>query len=67
MYRLMFVIHAMTMTALMGIFVTAVLTMNLPGWKPVALAALAGFVLSIPVSWWAAREIVRRSPDQAAE
>lgn len=67
MYRLMFVIHAMSMTVLMGIFVTAVLTMGLPGWKPVVLAAAAGFLLSIPVSWWAAREIVRRSPDHAAE
>lgn len=67
MYRLMFVIHVMTMTVLMGICVTAVLTMNLLGWKPVVLAALAGFVLSIPVSWWAAREIVRRAPGETAE
>jgi len=67
MYRLMFVIHAMTMTVLMGIFITAVLAMNLPGSKPVVLAAAAGFLLSIPVSWWAAREIIRRSPDHAQE
>ncbi len=67
MYRLMFVIHTVTMTVLMGIFVTAVLTMSLPGWKPVVLAAAAGFLLSIPVSWWVAREIIRRSPDHAAE
>ncbi len=67
MYRLMFVIHAMTMTVLMGIFITAVLTMGLAGWKPVVLAAAAGFVLSIPLSWWAAREIIRRSPDHAGE
>lgn len=67
MYRLMFVIHAMTMTVFMGIFVTAVLTLNLPGWHPVALAAAAGFVLSFPVSWWAAREILRRAPAEKAE
>ena len=65
MYRLMFVIHTMTMTVLMGIFITAVLTMNLPGWQPVAVAAAAGFLVSIPVSWWVAREIIRRSPDHA--
>ena len=62
MYRLMFVIHAMTMSVLMGVFITVVLTMNMPGWKPVVLAAAAGFVLSIPISWWVAREIIRRSP-----
>lgn len=67
MYRLMFVIHAMTMTALMGIFITAVLAMNLSGWQPVAMAAAAGFVLSIPLSWWVAREIIRRAPTETAE
>lgn len=51
MSKLFFVLHAVVMTALMGIAVTAVLTMNLPGWKPIALAALAGFIVSLPVTW----------------
>lgn len=67
MYRLMFVLHAVIMTMLMGIFITAVLTMNLPGWQPVAFAAAAGFVLSIPLSWWVAREIIRRAPPERTE
>ncbi len=57
MSKLFFAIHAMAMTVLMGIAVTAVLTMNLPGWKPVVLAALAGFVVSVPVSWVVAKKI----------
>lgn len=57
MSKLFFAIHAVAMTTLMGIAVTAVLTMNLPGWKPVVLAALAGFAVSIPVSWVVARKI----------
>lgn len=64
MFRLMMVIHAVVMTALMGICVTAVLTMNLPGWKPVALAALVGFVASIPASWLIARAILRHTGGQ---
>lgn len=59
--RLMLAIHAMAMTVLMGTFVTAVLAMSLPGWKPLALAAFAGFVLSIPISWGVARAIVRNT------
>lgn len=57
MNRLMWILHAMISTTLMGIGVTAVLTMNLPGWKPIALAAAIGFAISLPVSWWTARKI----------
>ncbi len=57
MSRLMWILHAMISTALMGIGVTAVLTMALPGWKPIALAAALGMALSFPASWWIARRI----------
>ena len=61
MFRLMMVIHAVVMTTLMGICVTAVLTMNLPGWKPVALAAAVGFVAAFPISWAVARAILKQT------
>ncbi|HQN54518.1 MAG: hypothetical protein RL702_1324 [Pseudomonadota bacterium] len=57
MSRLMWILHAIISTALMGVGVTAVLTMALPGWKPIALAAALGMALSFPVSWLVARRI----------
>ncbi len=57
MSKLFFILHAVIMTTLMGVAVTAVLTMNLPGWKPIALAALAGFLVSLPVTWVIANKI----------
>lgn len=57
MSRLFIMIHTMAMTVLMGAGVTAVLAANLPGWKPLALAALAGFVISVPVAWVISKKI----------
>lgn len=57
MNRLMWILHSMIATTVMGILITAVLTMNMPGWKPIALAAAVGFVISLPLSWWVARKI----------
>ncbi|WP_374421190.1 hypothetical protein [Novosphingobium arvoryzae] len=57
MNRLMWVLHAMVSTTLMGIGVTAVLATNLPGWQPIAIAAAIGFVVALPVSWLVARKI----------
>lgn len=57
MNRLMWVLHAMVSTTLMGIGVTAVLAANLPGWQPIAIAAAIGFVVALPVSWLVARKI----------
>jgi len=57
MNRLMWVLHAMVSTTLMGIGVTAVLAANLPGWQPIAIAAGIGFVVALPVSWLVARKI----------
>lgn len=57
MSRLFIMIHTMAMTVLMGAGVTAVLAMNMPGWKPLVVAALAGFVISLPVAWVIAKKI----------
>lgn len=58
MNRLALALFPMIATTLMGIAVVAVLTMDI--WatgKPIVWAALGGFVLSIPVSWWVGRQI----------
>ncbi len=57
MPRLMWILHAVVATVLMGIGVTAVLTLGLPGWQPIAIAAAAGFAAAFPVSWPVARKI----------
>ena len=61
MYRLMMILFAVIGTTMMGMGVTAVLAANLPGWQPLALAAAAGAVLALPVSWLVARRIVAAS------
>lgn len=61
MIRLMLVLLAVIGTTLMGIGVTAVLSMGMQGWKPVALAALVGAVLSLPASWLVARQILAKT------
>jgi hypothetical protein len=58
MNRLALALFPMVATTLMGIAVVAVLTMDI--WatgQPILWAALAGFVVSIPVSWWIGRQI----------
>lgn len=57
MNRLMWVLHAVVATTLMGVGVTAVLAANMQGWKPIAIAAAIGFVVAFPVSWLIARKI----------
>lgn len=57
MNRLMWVLHAMVSTTLMGVGVTAVLAANMQGWQPIAIAAAIGFVVALPVSWLVARKI----------
>lgn len=57
MNRLMWILHAMISTTLMGVGVTGVLAANMPGWKPIAVAAAVGFIVSLPVSWFVANKI----------
>lgn len=65
MNRLALALFPMVATTLMGIAVVAVLTMDI--WatgRPILWAALGGFVLSIPVSWWIGRQITAVTRDR---
>ena len=57
--RLMFILHLVIGTTLMGIGVTAVLSMGLNTARPILLAAIVGFVVAWPVSWLVARRITQ--------
>ncbi|KHK92448.1 hypothetical protein [Novosphingobium malaysiense] len=54
-------IHAIAMTVLMGVGVTAVLAAGLPGSKPILIAAATGFVLAVPVTWIVTRLILAKA------
>lgn len=53
-------IHALVMTVLMGIGVTAVLSAGLVGSKPILIAAGVGFLLAVPVTWLVTRQLVAK-------
>lgn len=55
--RLTFILYFMISTTMMGILVTVALSMGYSTGRPILFAALAGFVLAMPVSWWIARKI----------
>jgi hypothetical protein len=58
MLKIALVLFPMIATTLMGIAVIAVLTMDIQaGMQPIALAALAAFAVSVPASWFIARQI----------
>lgn len=57
MNRLMWILHAVISTTLMGIGITGVLAANMAGWKPIVIAAAIGFIVSLPVSWMVANKI----------
>ena len=62
MVRLFLILFSMIATTLMGIGIVIVLAMQMnAGWKPIALSALAGFVVSIPVTWLVARQILAKT------
>lgn len=57
MGRLMWILHALISTTLMGVAITAVLVAELSGWKPVAIAAVVGFVAALPISYLIAKKV----------
>ena len=57
MGRLMWIFHALISTTLMGVAITAVLVAELSGWKPVAIAAVVGFVAALPISYLIAKKV----------
>jgi len=59
MLRLTSVLFSIVGTTLMGIGIVAVLVMGMDTWKPIVLAAIAGFVVAAPVSWFVSRAILK--------
>ena len=57
--RLAFILHFVIGTTLMGVLVTIALSMGYDTGRPIIIAAIAGFVLAIPVSWLVARKITQ--------
>ena len=57
MTRLMMILFAMISTTLMGVLIVVALTAGYDTLNPILIAAGAGFVLAIPVSWWIARQL----------
>lgn len=58
MIRLMMILFSMVATTLMGIGVVVVLTIGKGTWQPILATAAIGFVLAIPVSWFAAKQML---------
>ncbi|MCB5425403.1 hypothetical protein H0274_09050 [Altererythrobacter sp. CC-YST694] len=59
MLRLAMILHFVIGATLMGVGVIAILVMGQTTPLSIILAACAGFVLAIPVSWLVARAITR--------
>jgi len=57
MSRLMLVILVMASVTMAGIAIVIALTLGLDTTRPIVTAAAIGFVLSVPVSWFVARQI----------
>lgn len=57
MTKLSLVLFVIVATTMMGIFIVAALTMGLDTARPIILAAAAGFLGAVPVSWLIARRI----------
>ncbi|MBD3729827.1 MAG: hypothetical protein IE933_08995 [Sphingomonadales bacterium] len=58
MMRLALILHLVISTMLMGMGITAVLAAGMGTPKLIILAAAAGFVLSIPFSWFVAKQVL---------
>ena len=59
MLRLALIIHFVVASTLMGSAVVFVLVMGWTSPWPILGAALAGFLLAVPVSWLVAREMTK--------
>lgn len=57
MFRLAAVIYILLGATLAGIFIIAALTVGLDTAQPIIYAAVAGFVVALPVSWVVAKQI----------
>lgn len=57
MFRLMMTLYSMIATTLMGVGVIAALTLGYGTLQPLLIAAAAGLLLAVPVSWAVARAL----------
>lgn len=57
--RLMFALFFVIATTMMGSAIVAVLTMQFDTGKPIMIAAAAGFVVALPVTWLVSRQITK--------
>ncbi|WP_022705274.1 hypothetical protein [Pseudorhodobacter ferrugineus] len=57
MTRLMLILFSMISTTLMGVGMIAALTMGYDTLNPLLVAIAIGFVVSIPASWFVAKQI----------
>ncbi len=53
------ILHIFIGSTLAGTGVIVALTMGVTGVAPILIAALAGFVLAAPVSWYVAKQIAQ--------
>lgn len=51
MFRLVAMLYVLVFTVLAGVGVIALLSLEISGAQPIALVALAGAVLAVPVAW----------------
>lgn len=59
MLTLTLIMHIFIGTTLAGIGVVVALVMGLDTMQPILIAALIGYVISIPASWFVARAITQ--------
>lgn len=57
MFRLASILFSMIATTCAGVGVIAALTMGYDTLNPILVAAAAGFILALPVTWIVARKI----------
>lgn len=61
MMRLAGILYSLIATTLAGTAVIASLTMGYDTLQPILIAAAAGFVLALPVSWYIAKQLYQNA------
>ena len=67
MSRLALALYFPIATTLMGIGITAVLSLDMVAPMPILAAVAAGLVLGVPVSWLVAKQIVPNTGGEGAQ
>ena len=58
---MMIAIHFLVMTVLMGMGITAVLSAGLGNSQNILLAAIGGFVVALPITWFVVRTMLPKT------